>query len=43
MTEQQRKCKHCNKTFTSEGELQQHERQCKDHRRGGHTTDKDKT
>jgi mannose-6-phosphate isomerase-like protein (cupin superfamily) len=34
MTEQQHKCKYCGKTFTSEGELQQHERQCKDHHQG---------
>jgi len=42
MTEQQRKCKHCGRTFISEGKLQQHERQCKDHHQGGRTTDKGK-
>jgi len=42
MTEQQHKCKHCDKTFTSRGELQQHERQCKHHHQGGHTTDEGK-
>lgn len=42
MTEQQYECKYCSKTFTSEGELQQHESQCKDHNQGGHTTDEGK-
>ena len=40
MTEQQHKCKYCGKTFSSEGELQTHERQCKDRHQDGHIGEK---
>ena len=42
MAEQKFTCIRCGKTFTSEHELQEHVKNCKDKPHGGQTPDKDK-